>query len=214
MGAAMTITWTPERIKAASELWISGKGPAHISRELGVTLNSFNGFMARNKELFPKRKKTNELAVMCVDLWDKGMSIRVIAETLGKTEGQIAGVVRRNKELFSNKRKSMKAEKSGRNHKNNRRTSTNANAAPKVYLNNDIPLDEYETSRLPGLTLMENDGCMYALTFEGPHCFCAAKRSLGSRYCAYHVEKTTGYKGIDISYRKGYDRNIKEVEVV
>lgn len=48
-------------------------------------------------------------------------------------------------------------------------------------------LDEYELSRLPGVTLFENTGCKYPLTKSGPHMFCGCVAS-GS-YCDYHAVK-------------------------
>lgn len=72
----------------------------------------------------------------------------------------------------------------------------------------DPDLDEYEQSRLPGVSLAENNGCMYPLT-EGPnnHMFCGETITEG-RYCEHHAEKCKGYFGYEISYRKSYDRNI------
>lgn len=53
-------------------------------------------------------------------------------------------------------------------------------------------LDEYETGRLPGKSLMDCDGCMWPLTQTSPHMFCDAPRVAGKRYCSHHMAKRHG----------------------
>lgn len=72
----------------------------------------------------------------------------------------------------------------------------------------DPELDEYEKARLPGIPLVDNDGCMYPLTgSDSDHMFCGEDIVEG-RYCKHHAEKCKGYQGFNFSYKSSYDRNI------
>lgn len=184
------------------------------------------GFIHRNPDKFPKRQDKPILHIdKIAELWDQGVSVALIGDSLGYTKGQISGIIKRNKDRFPRKeggrkraddKKSVsvdriKARKSPSNSSVNRMSKFNPNAGSRPAFHLEPVLDEYEISRLPGVSLVDNDGCMYPLTESSPHMFCGCSRSLGKRYCEYHVEKTTGYRGIDISYRKVYDKNIMEV---
>lgn len=72
------------------------------------------------------------------------------------------------------------------------------------------PLDSYELSRLPGLSMMENNGCMYPVTDKVPHMFCGAER-VKARYCKHHALKVRGAIVREMVYNPELDRNIVEV---
>lgn len=68
---------------------------------------------------------------------------------------------------------------------------------------NEPKLDEYEKSRLPGVSLVDNNGCMYPLTESVPHMFCGCNRVELGRYCEYHAEKcSSGITENTIWYKK------------
>lgn len=224
----MTFVWTQEIIDRASKLWKDGRSAREIAEDIGVTRNSVLSIMHRYRELFPKLGITSRQAIerglidKAVALWNEGASVKIIALETGLTPGQVSGLTKRKRELFKKRdlkkrdltlhrvNRSMKAKKSPRNDKVNRLSKFNPNAGPKEAKYEDPALDEFELSRLPGLPLVDNDGCMYPLTAEGPHLFCGHLRFKG-RYCEHHTYKCEGYKGISISYKKAYDRNIMEV---
>ena len=204
------IIWTDDRRDKAIKMWKAGVRTADIAVELGVTENAVKGFRNRNRKLFPDRKepkKVSQLVLTIAEMWKTGMSLRLIAEELGKTEGQVAGLARRNRHLMPDRKttKKIKVERP-------KRAKQETKFVQRGQGHHEPVLDEYELARLPGVSLMDNDGCMYALTEEGPHLFCGCTRQFGKRYCEYHVAKTTGYQGIDISYRTLYDKNIVRVE--
>lgn len=221
--------WTTEIIETAVKLWASGCSATEIAPVIGTTRNSVLGFIHRNKNHFPNRQDKPILHIdKIAELYDQGVSVALIGDALGYTKGQISGLIKRNSDRFPTKKSGRKraddkksvsvdriqARKSPRNDKVNRLSKFNPNAGSKASWYVDPPLDEYETSRLPGVSFMDNDGCMYPLTPSSPHMFCGCRRELGKRYCEYHVEKTNGYKGIDISYRNVYDKNVIRVEVI
>lgn len=221
-----TFTWAPEIIDHAAQLWASGMDATQIGNEIGVNRNKMLGIMHRNRGKFPKRGELWPRSAIdkAAELWDQGVSVAMIGLALGYTKGQISGMMKRNRERFPAKKTGRKraddkktvsvdrimAKKSPRNDPVNRMSKFNPNAGSKAAWYKDPELDEFELSRLPGVPLMDNDGCMYPLTSEGPHLFCGHSRFKG-RYCAHHDEKCTGYKGISISYKKAYGRNIMEV---
>lgn len=224
----MKFVWTQEVIDRASRLWKDGKSAMEIAEEIGVTRNSVLSIMHRYRELFPKLGITSRQAIerglidKAVALWNEGASVKIIALETGLTPGQVSGLTKRKRELFKKRdlkkrdltlhrvNRSMKAKKSPRNDPVNRMSKFNPNAGSKAAWYQDPELDDFELSRLPGVSLIDNDGCMYPLTAEGPHLFCGHLRFKG-RYCEHHTYKCEGYKGISISYKKAYDRNIMEV---
>lgn len=221
-----TFTWTDEIINRAAQLWASGMDATQIGLEIGVNRNKMLGIMHRNREKFPKRGELWPRSAIdkAAELWDQGVSVSMIGLALGYTKGQISGMIKRNRERFPVKKTGRKraddkktlsvdriaAKKSPRNDPVNRMSKFNPNAGSKEAKYEDPQLDSFEMSRLPGVSLVDNDGCMYPLTAEGPHLFCGHLRFKG-RYCEHHTYKCEGYKGISISYKKAYDRNIMEV---
>ncbi len=219
-----TFTWTDEIINRAAQLWVSGMDATQIGLEIGVNRNKMLGIMHRNREKFPKRGELWPRSAIdkAAELWDQGVSVSMISLALGYTKGQISGMTKRNRERFPVKKTGRKraddkktlsvdriaAKKSPRNDKVNRLSKFNPNAGSKASWYKDPELDSFELSRLPGLTLMENDGCMYPLTGRGAETlFCGHSRFKG-RYCEYHTEKCAGYQGLSFGYRESYDRNI------
>jgi len=195
----------------ASEMWISGKTYREIYTELEITKSALMGIAYRNPDLFPKREPANVDLQPIIDLWTQGKSSSQIAEELGMTKGAVAGRIKRNRERFPN-RELVKPEKKKKEN-NSSLVKFNANAGSKVAEYKSPPLDDFERLRLPGVCLVENNGCMYPLTDQSPHMFCGHSRFGGKRYCKHHVDKTTGYVGIDISYRTSYDKNIRRESV-
>ena len=217
-----TFMWTDEIINRAAQLWASGMDATQIGLEIGVNRNKMLGIMHRNREKFPKRGELWPRSAIdkAAELWDQGVSVSMIGLALGYTKGQISGMTKRNRDRFPVK-------KTGRKRADDKKTLSvdriaakkdkpqylskfNTNAGSKASWYQDPDLDEFELSRLPGVSLVDNDGCMYPLTAEGPHLFCGHLRFKG-RYCEHHTHKCEGYKGINISYKKAYDRNIREV---
>lgn len=157
-------------------------------------------------------------------MWANDKSYLDIAKEYGITRNMVSGIVSRNKDLFptkegikkrgslmpsrllsspekQKKKKAKTVSDIGRVHPQFHGTKQATYADPE--------LDEFERSRLPGLRLVDNDGCMYPISLaHGEHRFCAHTRSLGKRYCQHHVHKTTGYMGLDIGYRASYDKNV------
>lgn len=210
-------TWTDDNIQTAVRMWKEGSSPSEIGSAIGTGKDSFMGFKFRNKDLFPPKdksedqKRLHEMALM----WGNGASMTEIGVPFGLNRGQVSGIISRNRDLFGRKVKTgIKANKSHPDSATNRRTITNPNAGSKQAEYIDPKLDDFELSRLPGINLVENNGCMYPLTSGSPHMFCGHFRFGGKRYCKHHVDKTTGYAGIDISYRTSYDKNIRREELV
>lgn len=214
--------WTPDVIQDCAERWKNGESSSQIADALGVSRNSVLGVMNRNRDMFPKLGTTTRNGIQkaviekASRLWKENMSVEVIALEMGMTKGQVSGMTKRNRDKFpsrQNKRGSIslhtiRVKKSPRNDKVNRLSKFNPNAGSKAAWYEDPVLDEYELSRLPGVSLVDNDGCMYPLSGEKDlTLFCGHSRFKG-RYCEYHTEKCTGYNGYNVSYKKSYDKNI------
>lgn len=217
-----TFTWTPEVIQDCATRWKNGDSSSQIAAVLGVSRNAVLGVMTRNRDMFPKLGTTTRNGIQkaviekASRLWKENMSVEVIALEMGMTKGQVSGMTKRNRDKFpsrQNKRGSIslhtiRVKKSPRNDKVNRLSKFNPNAGSKAAWYEDPVLDEYELSRLPGVSLVDNDGCMYPLSGEKDlTLFCGHSRFKG-RYCEYHTEKCTGYNGYNVSYKKSYDKNI------
>lgn len=220
-------TWTPEAIQDCATRWKNGESSSQIAASIGVSRNAVLGVMNRNRDMFPKLGTTtrNGIPKAVIEkasrLWKENLSVEVIALEMGMTKGQISGMTKRNRDKFpqrENKRgsitlhtvraHSIRAKKSPRNDKVNRLSKFNPHAGSKAAYYEDPVLDEYELSRLPGVSLVDNDGCMYPLTGRGAETlFCGHSRFKG-RYCEYHTEKCKGYQGLNFSYKSSYDRNI------
>ncbi len=220
--------WTQEVIQDCATRWKNGESSSQIAAVFGVSRNAVLGLMTRRRDMFPKLGTTTRNGIQkaviekASRLWKENMSVEVIALEMGMTKGQISGMTKRNRDKFpqrENKRGSIslhtiRVKKSPRNDKVNRLSKFNPNAGSKAAWYEDPVLDEYELSRLPGVSLVENDGCMYPLTGRGAETlFCGHSRFKG-RYCEYHTEKCTGYNGYNVSYRKSYDKNIVWGETV
>lgn len=216
--------WTTENIELAVRMWKEGASPTEIGAAVGTGKDSFMGFKFRNKSLFPPKdksedkKRLHEMALM----WANGSSMTEIGVPFGLNRGQVSGIISRNRDMFGKKDKTgvnanvvrkLTATKSHPDSVTNRRTKTNINAGSKSCEYKSPVLDSFERGRLPGLGLVENDGCMYPLTESSPHMFCGHIRFGGKRYCEHHTAKTKGYSGIDFGYRQSYDRNIRRESV-
>lgn len=154
---------------------------------------------------------TPEIIQACSLMWANGKSYIEIAQEFGINRNMVAGIARRNRELFPRAAseddsliKKLNVKKRNEEIVKDKSLLTGTKQAEYI----DPVLDEFEVNRLPGLSLLDNDGCFYPLTSNTPHMFCSHTRMLGKRYCEYHVEKTKGYQGIAFGYRERYDRNI------
>jgi hypothetical protein len=209
--------WTPEIIQACALMWANDKSYLDIAKEYGITRNMVSGMVGRNKDLFPTKDgiKKRGSFIQTLDitkagkLWKEGKSYEEIAAEMGITTNAVQLLARRNRSLMPSRRPSSPDKP-----KKAKTVSDNGRVHPQFHGTKqatyaETELDEFERSRLPGLRLVDNDGCMYPISSaHGEHRFCAHTRSLGKRYCQYHVHKTTGYMGLDIGYRASYDKNV------
>lgn len=229
----VTFSWTPDAIQDCATRWKNGESSSQIASTFGVSRNSVLGVMNRNRDMFPKLGTTTRHGIQkaviekASRLWKENMSVEVIALEMGMTKGQVSGMTKRNRDKFPSRHKErgsvslhtirakpMKAKKSPRNDKANRFSKFNINAGSKASWYEDPVLDEYELSRVPGVSLVDNEGCMYPLSGERDlTLFCGHLRFKG-RYCEYHTEKCTGYNGYNVSYKNSYDKNIIRGETV
>lgn len=228
--------WTNDLIEKASAMWRDDCSAKQIADELGTNRNSVLGVMHRNRDMFPKFGSTTrnitpkKVIDRAAELWQTKMSAELICLEMGLRTGQLAGIIKRNRERFPKRKTGRKkkgsdyisvdslkngfrAQRSSRNDPVHRLSKFNPNAGSKSLGYKDPELDEFELSRLPGVSLMDNTGCMYPLTDEGPHLFCGHSRFKG-RYCGYHTYKCEGYKGINVSYKNSYYKNIIRGEAV
>lgn len=216
--------WTPEIIQECALMWKNDKSYLDIANEYGITRNMVSGMVSRNRDLFPGKEGARRGSYVdkidikkASSLWNKGLKREEIAAMMGVGVNAIRLLSERNREIFPKKKPGGTGEKvKVVRPKGQKAITVSDNGRLHAQFNGtkraeyfDPGLDEYEISKLPGVPLVENDGCMYPLT-EGPnnHMFCGHNRRLGSRYCQYHAHKTKGYMGIDISYRDMYDKNV------
>lgn len=163
---------------------------------------------------------TPEIIQACSLMWANGKSYIEIAQEFGINRNMVAGIARRNRELFPRRASeddSLIKKLNVKKRKDKKRKAVTVKEEKKLHSTFhgtkqaeyiDPVLDEFEIGRLPGLSLIDNEGCCYPLTSNSPHRFCSHARMLGKRYCEYHVEKTKGYQGIAFGYRERYDRNV------
>lgn len=129
-----------------------------------------------------------------VKMWKDDKSMATIAGELGTTRGSVAGLISRNRKLFQRKETQKETI-----HKITRKLNQGRKEVEYI----EPKLDKFEVSRLPGVSLVDNNGCMYPLTESSPHMFCGCDRvELGS-YCEYHAEKcSNGITGESRWYKK------------
>lgn len=211
--------WTPEIIQKCAQMWADGKSYLEISEEIGVTRNMVSGLASRNRGLFPKTEGAKKRGsfiekldiVKAGKLWEEGKSYQEIASEMGVTTNAIQLLAQRNRSIMPSRRSSSsegprKRAEIAKTISEKPKAHNNFHGTKQaIYINPE--LDAYEIARLPGVPLIDNDGCMYPLTDEGPHLFCGHSRFKG-RYCEYHTEKCKGYQGLNFSYKSSYDRNI------
>lgn len=220
--------WTPENINRAVSYWMEGCTFAEMAQHLGefCTKNMVIGLAKRNRDKFPQRDLTEidlDFLQSASRLWMDGYSVSRIADELCVSKSSISGKIHRNREYFPAREKSVESKnRSLAKTKPRVKKAVTVSETPKLHAKFngtkravycDPVLDEFELSRLPGLSFMENNGCMYPLTDQSPHMFCGHSRFGGKRYCEHHVQKTKGYSGIDFGYRERYDRNIVRTPV-
>lgn len=217
--------WTQENINRAASYWMEGCTFAEVAQNLGpeCTKNMVIGLAKRSRDRFPPRdpiEVDQELLQAASNLWMDGYSVALIAQELGVTKSVISGKAHRNRSLFPSREKAV--ETKVRTVTKRRPKAQTVSETPKLHSSFngtkqavycDPVLDEFEISRLPGVCLVENNGCMYPLTDNSPHMFCGHARFGGKRYCEHHIAKTKGYSGIDFGYRERYDRNIVRTPV-
>lgn len=159
---------------------------------------------------------TEENTKIAVEMWEEGWSMLLIANKLKTSRNAVSGKMSRSRELFPIKgtgpaireKQSSPLKKKGVEYQKPSSAMSLVLGAPKTVSFKEPVLDEFEIARLPGVSLVDNNGCMYPLTQEGPHRFCGEGRYEGKRYCRHHVDKTKGYSGIDIGHRASYDKNV------
>lgn len=150
---------------------------------------------------------TEENMKKAAQMWDKGLSMGEIAKELGTTRGSVSGKISRNRSMFPQKEKTVKEpvliKKKLREYQKPSSAMRFVLGAPKTVKFKEPELDEYEKARLPGVSLVDNNGCMYPLTESVPHMFCGCNRVELGRYCEYHAEKcSNGITGESRWYKK------------
>lgn len=129
-----------------------------------------------------------------VKMWRDDKSMAEIAEKIGSTRGSVAGMISRNRLMF---------ERKGEEKEILHKVKYKLNQGRKEVEYIEPKLDEYEKARLPGVSLVDNDGCMYPLTESLPHMFCGCDRVELGRYCEYHAKKcSNGITGDSRWYKK------------
>lgn len=136
---------------------------------------------------------TEENIKKAAQMWDQGSSMGEIAKELGITRNSVSGKMSRNRSIFPKKgqpaREPVLIKKKAREYQKPSSVMRSVLGAPKTARFEEPELDEYEKERLPGVSLADNDGCMYPLTESSPHMFCGCNRVELGRYCEYHTIK-------------------------
>jgi GcrA cell cycle regulator len=140
-----------------------------------------------------KNWKNGELEHASV-LWSRGFSYFEIATALGPTynRNMIASQAKSHRNMFpprDNGRPLGRVTKIKPEPKPRMRKIKPEPFLPPVEKYRVVELDEYERARLPGLTLVENDGCKWPLTDVGPFRFCGCSQVEGKPWCAHHQKK-------------------------
>ena len=215
-----SLRWTPEIIQECASMYAKDASYSDIAKVFGINRNMVSGMVSRNRDLFPAKEGVRRGSyvdkinvVEAAELWKDGLTRAEIAERMGVKESAIRLLMERNRSVMPKRVAKAKPIPRPRTTKAvtlpERKQAQDFVKSTKFASFHNPELDEFELSRLPGLSLLENDGCMYALT-EGPedHRFCGHSRFLKSRYCEHHAYKTTDPTRIDFRYWNGYDRNI------
>lgn len=160
---------------------------------------------------------TEDNTKKAAEMWANGATMLQIAHMVGVSRSAVSGKISRNRDLFPEKGVAQaRAEKIIRPLEIKKGEGQKPSSAmrfvlgaPKTVKFNEPKLDEYEKARLPGVSLVENKGCMYPLTESAPHRFCGCNRVDSKRYCEYHAEKCSG--GI-AGESRWYKKLVKGVE--
>lgn len=188
--ATPTPNWKNGELQKAADLWAQGLSYFEIAEALGPTYTR-NAVAAKaydNKNMFPSRDGDRKQAtrVNRVDraelerLWNNtSLSSRDIAKMLGASQTTIRDIVSKHPDKF--KKRTQGAKTTGKQ-------KLNVPFLPAMEKFRVIELDEFERSRLPGLTLVENTGCKWPLS-EGPFRFCGCSQVEGKPWCAHHQKK-------------------------
>ncbi len=126
-------------------------------------------------------------------LWMRGFSYFEIAQALGPTysRGGVASQVKSHRNMFpprENGRPVGSVVKIKAEPKPRVRKVRQEPFLPPVEKYRVVKLDTFEVSRLPGVALVDNEGCKWPLS-EGPFMFCGCDREDGHAYCSHHVQK-------------------------
>lgn len=191
--------WTPEVIEKVSRLWREGLTSSEIVDRMGsmFTREALNSKARTMRDLFPAKMDTGKNRKIELDLgpiaemWNAGKSSTVIGAHFGVKPSWVRSMAQQNRPLFSAKTSGYQKRVPKRKPQDNP-VEVQRMPLPTAGTWAAIELDQYELSRLPGLTMAENEGCKYPLTDTGPHLFCSAPKMELKPYCAYHAVKCAG----------------------
>lgn len=154
---------------------------------------------------------TEDNTKKAAEMWANGATMSQIAKVVGVSRNAVSGKISRTRDIFPEKGVAQARiekiitplKRKAVEHQKPSSAMRFVLGAPKTVKFNEPKLDEYEKARLPGVSLVDNNGCMYPLTENGPHMFCGCERVDSKRYCEYHVEKcSNGITGETRWYKK------------
>lgn len=189
--------WTTDAINKAAKMWDEQFSSEEIAAVFpGCNKNMILGLAFRNRDKFqlritgePNRKPRNVNLVEMARMWNE---TEYTASHIGKlfdmSATNVRSLVAKHKDKFVSRRGGVK-----------RRDEEKVEApeTPSIeytYGTYAAPvLDAYEISRLPGISMADNNGCKWPLTDTGPHMFCGCEKLELKPYCSYHVRKALGF---------------------
>ncbi len=191
-----TENWQGDHIELAAKMWAKGMSCKEIAIILG---DSYTRSMVASKarklrDLFPTRvvQIQPDLPALA-DMWNNTTKSSVeIGRKFRLNAERVRDIASKNPDMF------MKRQSGAKRRPAKKPTKTVPtgwiSTEPVNYIEYKEPgLDAYELSRLPGISMADNNGCKWPLTDTGPHKFCGCEKLELKPYCPYHVRKALGF---------------------
>lgn len=191
--------WTEEQCILLETLHKQGKTYSQISRIFGGAFTRCAVAAKVHKmraKLAPREPESSVDINALAEAWkNPDLTSTKIADIFGISPSHVRGISRANPDLFAPRTRARKKPEAKPTNRVVSAWSRRDPSLPTPDSYKPIPMDAYETERLPYAKLLhelDRNECKWPLGDDRPYRFCACKTTQAGTYCAHHAVKAAG----------------------